>query len=42
MKLKIDKIFLNPELATYNDHKWFAAFYKNHNSKNDIEEYIKN
>ena len=41
MKLKIDKIFLNPELATYNDYKWFAALYKNHNSKNDIEEYIK-
>ena len=41
MKAKIDKIFLNPEIATYNDYKWFATFYKNHNSKKDIEAYIK-
>ena len=41
MKVKIDKIFLNPEIATYNDYKWFATFYKNHNSKRDIEVYIK-
>ena len=41
MKVKIDKIFLNPEIATYNDYKWFATFYKNHNSKKDIEAYIK-
>ena len=41
MKAKIDKIFLNPEIATYNDYKWFATFYKNHNLKKDIESYIK-
>lgn len=40
MKVKIDKIFLDPELATYNNYKWFATFYKNHNSKKDIEAYI--
>ena len=41
MKVKIDKIFLNPEIATYNDYKWFSTFYKNYNSKKDIEAYIK-
>ena len=41
MKIKIDKIFLNPEIATYNHYKWFATFYKNYNSKKDIEAYIK-
>ncbi len=41
MKVKIDKIFLNPEIAAYNDYKWFAIFYKNHNSKKNIEAYIR-
>lgn len=40
MKAKIDKIFLNPEIATYDDYKWFATFYKEHNDKKDIEAYI--
>lgn len=40
MKAKIDKIFLNPEIATYDDYKWFATFYKDHNDKKDIEAYI--
>ena len=39
MKVKIDKIFLNPEIATYNNYKWFATFYRDHNNKKDIEEY---
>lgn len=40
MKAKIDKIFLNPEIATYDNYKWFATFYKEHNAKKDIEAYI--
>lgn len=40
MKAKIDKVFLNPEITTYNNYKWFALFYKEQNSKKDIEVYI--
>lgn len=40
LKLIIDKIFLNPEIATYDNYKWFATLYKNHNSKNDIKVYV--
>lgn len=41
MKANIDKIILNPEIATYNNYKWIATFYKNRNAKNDIEIYTK-
>lgn len=40
MKANIDKIILNPELAAYNDYNWIATFYKNKNSKKDIDLYI--
>lgn len=40
MKDNIDKVILNPELATYDNYKWFVTLYKNNNSKKDIEEYI--
>lgn len=41
MKENIDKVILNPEIATYNDYKWIVTFYKNRNSKKDIEIYTK-
>lgn len=41
MKANIDKIILNPEIATYNNYKWIASFYKNKNTKRDIEIYTK-
>lgn len=41
MKANIDKIILNPEIATYNNYKWIATFYKNRNAKNNIEIYTK-
>ena len=41
MKANIDKIILNPEIATYNDYKWIASFYKNKNNKKDIDLYTK-
>ena len=40
MKTNIDKIILNPELATYDNYKWIATLYKNNNSKKDVEAYI--
>lgn len=41
LKSIIDKIILNPEIATYNDYKWITTVYKNNNSKIDIDNYIK-
>lgn len=41
MKANIDKIILNPEIAAYNDYKWIASFYKNKNTKKDIDLYTK-
>lgn len=41
MKENIDKIILNPEIAKYNDYKEIALFYKNKNTKEDIEIYTK-
>lgn len=41
MKANIDKVILNPEIATYNNYKWIATFYKDKNTKNDIEIYTK-
>ena len=41
MKLNIDKVILNPEIATYNNYKWIATFYKNKNTKIDIDNYTK-
>lgn len=41
MKANIDRVILNPEIATYNNYKWIATFYKNRNTKNDIEIYTK-
>ena len=40
MKNNIDKVILNPELATYDDYKWIATLYKNNNSKKDVQAYI--
>lgn len=37
----INNMFLNPELAVYDDYKWFATLYKNENCKNKKDEYIK-
>ena len=39
IKGSIDKILLNPELATYNDYKWIAAFYKERNNEVNIKKY---
>ena len=33
MKLNIDKVILNPEIATYNNYKWIVTLYKNKNTK---------
>ena len=41
MKQNIDKVILNPEIATYYDYKWIASFYKNKNTKENIEIYTK-
>ena len=41
MKANIDKIILNPEIATYNNYKWIATLYKNKNTKIDIDNYTK-
>ena len=41
MKEYIDKVILNPEIATYNDYKWIATLYKNMNTKADINNYTK-
>lgn len=41
MKQNIDKVILNPEIATYCDYKWIASFYKNKNTKENIEIYTK-
>lgn len=41
MKANIDKVILNPEIATYNNYKWIALFYKDKNTKNNIEIYNK-
>ena len=40
IKAKINKIFFKPELATYNNYKWFATLYKNNNNKMQIDAYI--
>lgn len=40
MKSNIDKVILNPELATYDNYKWIATLYKQYNSKKDIETYV--
>ncbi len=40
MKDNIDKVFLNPELATYNDYRWIAMLYKSNNSEKDVQAYI--
>lgn len=39
MKTIIDKIILNPEIATYNDYKWIATLYKNKNTRKEINYY---
>ena len=39
IKRQIDRIFLNPELATYDDYKWIVLFYKNNNTLKEIEDY---
>ena len=41
IKEHIDKLILNPEIATYNNYKWIATLYKNKNTKIDIDNYIK-
>lgn len=41
LKTNIDKVILNPEIATYDDYKWIASFYKNKNIKNEIDNYTK-
>lgn len=41
MKANIDKVILNPEIATYDNYKWIATFYKSKNTKTDIENYTK-
>lgn len=41
MKENIDKVILNPEIATYDKYKWIATFYQNKNTKKDIENYTK-
>ena len=41
MKNKIDKVILNPELATYDNYKWIATLYKNKNIRKDIDNYTK-
>lgn len=41
MKANIDKVILNPEIATYNNYKWIATFYKSKNKKIDIDNYTK-
>ena len=40
IKEKIDKIFLDPELATYDNYKWIADFYKKQNKLKYIKKYI--
>ena len=40
MKNNIDKVILNPELATYDDYKWIATLYKSNNLKKDVQTYI--
>ena len=41
MKANIDKVILNPEIATYDNYKWIATFYKSKNTKTNIENYTK-
>lgn len=40
IKEHTDKIFLEPELATYDDYRWFANLYKNNTEKQNIQKYI--
>ncbi len=40
MKNIIDKVILNPELATYDDYNWIATLYKSNNSKKNVQAYI--
>lgn len=42
IKDNINKLILNPELATYNDYRWLVTLYKNNNTNaNEIERYTK-
>lgn len=37
----VNNMFLKPEIAVYDDYKWFASLYKKQNKQNEIDEYIK-
>lgn len=39
LKSKIDKIILNPEIATYNNYDWFILLYKKYNNDKEKKQY---
>jgi len=41
MKASIDKVILNPEIATYNNYKWIVKLYKSKSTKAEIDAYTK-